>query len=293
MNSEEITLEPRLPLKRIYTPQSIKVLFPLIQCKPSFRKFMSNSIKAYTSQCNKNVIHNLSDHILTEDELSVLTKGLLFVPTPTKTFEQDTNRSWNKFKTHILTQYFFRNNILDKISPFKKKSSWAPPPSDNPTLTNFFTRTEQGLISVTTPGRKTYSNLTLQEKSALNNLKKNQSIVIKPCDKGGGICIMNTKDYPTKIHTHLRDHNTYKLLTFNPTSAIINDACTLIEYIHSQHIIDKAIKEFLLPPKNIRTPLFYGLPKFTSPAALSALLFQGVMVQLTISLPTSLISSSP
>ena len=104
---------------------------------------------------------------------------------------------------------------------------------------------------------------------------------------------MNTKDYVTKIHTHLQDHNTYKPLTYNPTSAIINDACTLIEYIHSQHIIDKAIKEFLLPPKNIRTPLFYGLPKFTSPAALSALLFQGVMVQLTISLPTSLISSSP
>ena len=31
--------------------------------------------------------------------------------------------------------------------------------------------------------------------------------------------------------------------------------------IHSQHIIDKATKEFLLPPKNTRTPLFYGLPK--------------------------------
>ena len=70
MNSEEITLEPTLPLKRIYTPPSIKVLFPLNQCKSSFRKFTANSIKAYTSQYNKNIIHNLSDHILTEDELS-------------------------------------------------------------------------------------------------------------------------------------------------------------------------------------------------------------------------------
>ena len=165
----------------------------------------------------------------------------------------------------MLTQYFFRNNIHDKISPFKRKSSWTVPPSDNPTLTNFFTRTEQDLVSVTTPGRKTYSNLTLQEKSALNNLKKNQSIVIKPCDKGGGICIMNTKDYLTKIHARLQDHDTYKPLTYNPTSAIINDACTLIEYIHSQHIIDKATKEFLLPPKNTSTPLFYGLPKIHKP----------------------------
>ena len=49
--------------------------------KSSFLKFTTNSIKTYTSQCNKNMIHNLSDHTLTEDEFSVLTKGLSFVPT--------------------------------------------------------------------------------------------------------------------------------------------------------------------------------------------------------------------
>ena len=165
-----------------------------------------------------------------------------------KTFKEDTNRSWNKFKICMLTQYLFRDNIHDKISPFSKKSSWTLPPSDNLTLTNFFTRPEQDLICVTTPGRNTYSNLTLQEKSALKNLKKNQSIVIKPYDKGGGICIMNTKDYLSK-----------------PTSAIVNDTWTLIEYIHSQHIIDKTTKEFLLPPKNTQTPVFYRLPKIHEP----------------------------
>ena len=129
----------------------------------------------------------------------------------------------------MLTQYFFRNNIHDKISPFKNKPNCTLPPSDNPTLTNFFKRTEQDLISLTIPGRKPYSNLTSQEKSALYNLKNNQSIVIKPCDKGGGICIMNTKDYLTKILTHLQDRNTYKPLTYNLTSAIVNDTCTFIE----------------------------------------------------------------
>ena len=66
MNTEEIILEPTPPLKRIYTPPSIKVLFPLNQYKYSFCKFTANSIKAYTSQYNKNIIHNFSDHILTE-----------------------------------------------------------------------------------------------------------------------------------------------------------------------------------------------------------------------------------
>ena len=100
----------------------------------------------------------------------------------------------------MLTQYFFRNNIHDKPPPFKKKSSWTPPPSDNPTLVKFFTRTEQELISINTPCRKIYSNITLQENTTLNNLKNNQSVVIKPGDKGGAICIMNTRDYLTKFH---------------------------------------------------------------------------------------------
>ena len=76
---------------------------------------------------------------------------------------------------------------------------------------------------------------------------------------------MNTKDYLTKIHTRLQDPNTYKPLTYNPRSAIVNDTCTLIEYIHSQHIIDMATKEFLLPHKNTHTLLFYGLPKIHQP----------------------------
>ena len=87
MKTEEVTFEPTPPLKHIYTPPSIKVLFSQNQCKSSFRKFTTKSIKTYTSQYNENMIHNLSDHTLTEYEFSVLTKGLSFVPTPTKTFK--------------------------------------------------------------------------------------------------------------------------------------------------------------------------------------------------------------
>ena len=119
MKTEEITLEPTPPLKRIYTSPLIRVLFPLTNanlfCK-SFCKFTANSMKTYTSQYKKN-IHNLSDHILKEDELSVLTKGLFFVPTHTKTFKQNTNKSWSKFKTRMLTQIFF-NNIHDIVSGY-------------------------------------------------------------------------------------------------------------------------------------------------------------------------------
>ena len=107
MKTEEITLEATPLLKCIYTPPSIKVLFALNQCKSSSRKITTNSIKTCTSQNNKNMMYNLSDLTLTRDTFSVLTKGLSFVPILTKTFKQETNKSWNKFKTRMLTQYFF------------------------------------------------------------------------------------------------------------------------------------------------------------------------------------------
>ena len=109
----------------------------------------------HTSQYNKNMMQNLPNHTLTEYEFSVLTKGLSFVPTLTKFFKQEIYKFWNKFETSMPAKYFFCNKIHDKPPPFKRKSNWAPPPSDNPTLVNFFTRTEQELISINTPCRKT------------------------------------------------------------------------------------------------------------------------------------------
>ena len=101
---------------------------------------------------------------------------------------------------------------------------------------------------------------------------------------------MSTRDHLIKILTHLQDHNTKKLLTHNLTNAITHDACALIHYLHSQLITDMTTMEFLLPPRNTGTPLFQSYQKRTSQTALSALFFQDVMVQLTVShsiLPTS------
>ena len=113
--------------------------------------------------------------------------------------------------TTISNSFRLRNFVL------VQKHSWHPPPPsfqeevqlDTPYLWQPHFNQLFYTDSVTTPSSKTYSNPTLQEKSELNNLNNNQSIVIKPCDKGGVTCIMNTRDYLTKIHTYLQDRNAY------------------------------------------------------------------------------------
>ena len=81
---EEATLEPTPPVKRMYRPPSIRVLFLQNQCKSSFRRLTGTTIKTYTFQYNNNMIHNFSKHTLTDAEFSVLTKDFSFVPTPPK-----------------------------------------------------------------------------------------------------------------------------------------------------------------------------------------------------------------
>ena len=143
-------------------------------------------------------------NFLSEDEFSLLTKVLSFVPTRTKTSQQEIHKTWGDFKKHILKLYFFWNSIHEKPSPFKRRSNWIPPPLDNPTLTEFFTSIEQELNSISTPRQKTYSNLTLTKKTGLNKFRNYHSIIIKPCDKGGGICIMNTRDSLQSPYTSSR-----------------------------------------------------------------------------------------
>ena len=113
--AEERTLDHTSPRTCIYIPPLIKALFPQHQCKSSFRKFTIKSIKTYTPKYNKNMIHNFSDHTLTEDEFSVLTKGSSFAPTPSRTFQHEMNISWNKFMTRMLTNTFFATSFM--ISP--------------------------------------------------------------------------------------------------------------------------------------------------------------------------------
>ena len=160
-------------MKHTYTPPSIRVIFRQNQCKSSLRNFTTKSIKSYSYHCRNNMIYNLSDYTLAQDEFSVSTKGLSPVPIPTKTFKQEINKSWNKFKTHTLKQNFFRNIIHDKPPPFKRKSNWIPSPYDKPTLVNFYTRIKQELTPMNTPCRQAFNNQTLKEKAAFSNLKNN------------------------------------------------------------------------------------------------------------------------
>lgn len=58
--------------------------------------------------------------------------------------------------------------------------------------------------------RSKTKNVTLKEKKALNDLKKDQKIVVNPADKGGRVVITNKSDYNQEMGRLLGDQETYK-----------------------------------------------------------------------------------
>lgn len=60
--------------------------------------------------------------------------------------------------------------------------------------------------------------LSREEWTLLNDLRKDDSIIITKPDKGNGIVIVNKLDYTNKIKQLVSDKTKFKKLTQNPTS---------------------------------------------------------------------------
>ena len=63
-------------------------------------------------------------------------------------------------------------------------------------------------------------NIAQEERKALKELKKDESIIILPSDKGKATVILDRKEYDEKISAMLSDTNTYKELKRDPAPAL-------------------------------------------------------------------------
>lgn len=91
---------------------------------------------------------------------------------------------------------------------------------------------------------------------AYNNFMSHNDLIIPKSDKGNTMVIMNRQDYISKILNLLADTNSYRILSRNPCSKIINKVKSTI----SSSSFDDATNKSLLPTKGV-TPHIYGVPK--------------------------------
>jgi len=193
----------------------------------------------------------------------VLNRGLGFVPTTRGPNITKHNDQLNRFERTLQNFFFFskhqsNNNTSYNKQPFTGISQWQPTIT-NPNISKFVRNLNINLLD--TRRSKLHYNISKGEKKALQDLKHNNSIVIKRADKGGCLVIMDRSDYISKAENLLNDKCTYEEVNKDATHDIhmvSNDV--ILSLLLNKHIINHKQYKYLTDYV-ARCPVFYGLPK--------------------------------
>ncbi|CAJ0948004.1 unnamed protein product [Ranitomeya imitator] len=225
---------------------------------------------------NTPLVINISSKTLSIAEHSVLQKGLSFCPSykfDTFTMDMDLHRFFRRLRllvhfdssemSPVTTSDTPRSLISSQSLGLRNKSTYRPRKSSHAVeafigiIEQSFSRLRQ---DIETHKLHTSTNLSTPDFQALQTLRTDNEIVIKPADKGGAIVIMNKSDYTQEIHRQLRDNTVYRLLPTDPTTMIRNLIKETLDPYVEKGVIDGKTQEYLTKDFPI-TPVFYILPK--------------------------------
>ena len=188
-----------------------------------------------------NVITNSSNHPLTEQEFSILNKGLKYGILPTHFDFLSTQTTFEKLYHDTRSSLNWKNRIeLKRI------------------LLNLYSKYKSGFFFA--KSNNLNNNLNDEELAAIKSLRNNQNLIICKPDKGNGVVVLNKKEYVDKRNEILNDQVKFKK---------INSDNSLSNLKHFQSFLARLKKKKALSPEDdqrIRPtsttiPTLYGLPK--------------------------------
>ena len=178
---------------------------------------------------NRNNIHNISSHNLTENEIVVLGLGMSFNLEPRK------------------------DEMLNTIASLEKLLKWM----DNSP------NEKQQIRGMIPPLLHSYSKeiplLPKRLNEAMRDLKNNPNIKILPADKGGKVVVMDQQEYLIKAHRLLSDKGTYEKLLQDPFEQHNKNVRAKMRQHLKNHEGGETIKK--LSRENPTGAYFYGVPK--------------------------------
>ena len=225
----------------------------------------------------KKMVINLSTYQLKREEISLLEKGLNFIPTPQIEHQAKIVQDFLLYERKCrLYHRFHKEDENDKDEEdvveeedelsqniLKVNKGWTP--HDNLTDPNILAYKSVCLHNLKKNMNskiKPRFNLKKKERQAIRILNKNSKIVIKPADKGGAIVIMNKEDYREEGMRQLKKTEHYRKLE-NQKSEIKNFINTVKEDLDMtvrKGLISKEMRNMLYRD-NPRTSNLYLLPK--------------------------------
>ena len=194
---------------------------------------------------SKNVV-NLSKRKLAKAAISLLSKGLKFVPTSNHINKARLKMELEAYDRMLRLKWHFRNDEKEfDRKRFKPKSTFNPRNKDA-AIEIYLSSLEERLMNIEILQSK-YNNLTREEWTALYDLKNDKNIIIKSADKGSA------------AEKQLGDKDVYEEVC-NDAEPLISAIHKAMEKIRKRGDLDAdTIKYFMV--KDPKFARFYLLPK--------------------------------
>lgn len=245
--------------------------FPKFNINPSIpldpHTIPPTSSKDATPPLYESLILNLSATFHpTTPQISLLEKGLTFIPHNNRINKQELNRDIHNYHRRLKLIDHFSTNNTHAIQPFTTPSTWEPSHihtqlntlihKDKKSLTHFLNISSQ----------PSHTNLTPAEQQAIIQFQQNKSIIIKPADKGSKIVILDTHHYLLEANRQLSDTKYYQPIQQTVQITAQTQLHQLINSLHQLGYINTKQKAFLYGPNPPRSRQFYLLPKIHKPS---------------------------
>ena len=168
---------------------------------------------------------------------------------------------------------FFQDIENYDNSIVRNNSNFEPPCGRNISLDSSISASKAICSNTICTNNHTKYNITLKQREAIKSLAHDNSIIIKEADKGGGIVIMNTEFYKTKVLEMLSDENYYKPIPGSNQLQNFNKIKTLTT--ENRRMTRNEIN-FLLKFE-CKTSTSYGLPKIHKSQIIKTLVLKATL----------------
>ena len=196
---------------------------------------------------------NLSKHKLTDAQISVLEKGLKFIPTSGKINKIKLLSDLAEWERRMRLKEFFYDkegnlndacNVQTKFQS-KQKSYFTPNPGRDAHLDLYIELVKTDIIE--NLKKKGNFNVTKEEKAAFFELLNNPDIVIRPAYKGSGIVVVDKNEYISELLTEMDRSDIYERTEQKQIEDSYKKIKKLVDKMHKEGVITKEIKQYLMP----------------------------------------------
>ena len=141
-----------------------------------------------------------------------------------------------------LREYFYDNNKMHQAATNDKTSkTWTPGSGREHWLDLYIQTIKEDIVkNIRTQFKK---NLNRREEAAMKDLILDDSIVIRPADKGSDIVVLDASDYKDSLKKELEDSSTYTQIDKDVTQDACKKVNKLLKSLREEVVITRELEQ--------------------------------------------------